>query len=119
MEKGGNKRACAKEHQAEQPLQPPAGEAGKGGGQRTEHQSQDGIVNLAEPLPQQLRTSGKMLGVLVIHSPDMTGRMYQVRLIRGYSQRISATSEHRPPNAMDFALLAYSALTLVGVFLYR
>ncbi|HOK70403.1 MAG TPA: energy-coupling factor transporter transmembrane component T [Bacillota bacterium] len=70
-------------------------------------------------LPQQLRTYGQMLGVLVIHSADMTERMYRVMQVRGYSQRISATSEHRPPNAMDFALLAYSALTLVGVFLYR
>lgn len=70
-------------------------------------------------LLEQLSTYGKMFGVLVIHSADMTERMYQVMQVRGYSQRIPSTRRRQPFGARDLALLAYSALILLGVFLYR
>jgi cobalt/nickel transport system permease protein len=70
-------------------------------------------------LREQLSTYGKMLGVLVIHSADMTERMYQVMQVRGYSKLIPSTRRHQPFGAQDLVLLAYSAHILLGVFLYR
>lgn len=70
-------------------------------------------------LLQQLSAYGKMFGVLIIHSADMTERMYQVMQVRGYSKLIPSTRRHQPFGAQDLVLLAYSALILLGVFLYR
>ncbi len=63
-------------------------------------------------LVQQLRTYGQVLGVVILHSADMTERMYRVMVVRGYSQRIESAREWPPPRPLDYLLIAYAAAVL-------
>ncbi len=65
---------------------------------------------------QQLRTYGQVLGVVILHSADMTERMYRVMVVRGYSQRIESAREWPPPGSLDYLLIAYAA-TVLGLVL--
>jgi cobalt/nickel transport system permease protein len=67
-------------------------------------------------LVQQLRTYGQVLGVVILHSADMTERMYRVMIVRGYSQRIESAREWPPPRPVDYLLIAYAA-TVLGLVL--
>lgn len=70
-------------------------------------------------LVQQLRTYGQVLGVVILHSADMTERMYQVMIVRGYSQRIESTRDWPPPRPLDFLLMAYSGAVFLLVLALR
>ncbi|MEA4883813.1 MAG: energy-coupling factor transporter transmembrane component T [Clostridia bacterium] len=70
-------------------------------------------------LIEQLKTYGEVLGVVLIHSIDMTERMYRVMLVRGYSGKIRSFRDTRPPALIDYTLLTYGAAVLVGVFLLK
>ncbi len=63
-------------------------------------------------LLQQLRTYGQVLGVVILHSADMTERMYRVMIVRGYSQRIESAREWPPPRPLDYLLVAYAGAVL-------
>lgn len=63
-------------------------------------------------LAQQLRTYGQVLGVVILHSADMTERMYRVMIVRGYSQRIESAREWPPPRTFDYLLIAYAGAVL-------
>jgi len=67
-------------------------------------------------LMEQLRTYGQVLGVVILHSADMTERMYRVMVVRGYSQRIESAREWPPPRPLDYLLIAY-ALAVLGLVL--
>jgi cobalt/nickel transport system permease protein len=67
-------------------------------------------------LVEQLRTYGQVLGVVILHSADMTERMYRVMIVRGYSQRIESAREWPPPRPLDYLLIAYAA-TVLGLVL--
>lgn len=67
-------------------------------------------------LMEQLRTYGQVLGVVILHSADMTERMYRVMVVRGYSQRIESAREWPPPRPLDHLLIAY-ALAVLGMVL--
>jgi cobalt/nickel transport system permease protein len=67
-------------------------------------------------LVEQLRTYGQVLGVVILHSADMTERMYRVMVVRGYSQRIESAREWPPPRPLDYLLIAY-ALAVLGLVL--
>ena len=67
-------------------------------------------------LMEQLRTYGQVLGVVILHSADMTERMYRVMVVRGYSQRIESAREWPPPRPLDHLLIAY-ALAVLGLVL--
>jgi len=67
-------------------------------------------------LVEQLRTYGQVLGVVILHSADMTERMYRVMMVRGYSQRIESAREWPSPRPLDYLLIAY-ALTVLGLVL--
>ena len=67
-------------------------------------------------LMEQLRTYGQVLGVVVLHSADMTERMYRVMIVRGYSRRIESAREWPSPRPLDYLLIAY-AVTVLGLVL--
>lgn len=67
-------------------------------------------------LVQQLRTYGQVLGVVILHSADMTERMYRVMVVRGYSQRIESAREWPAPRPSDYLLVAY-AMVVLGLVL--
>ncbi len=67
----------------------------------------------------QLRTYGQVLGVVILHSADMTERMYRVMVVRGYSQRIESACEWPPPRPFDYLLIAYAATVLGLVLAFR
>jgi cobalt/nickel transport system permease protein len=64
-----------------------------------------------------LKNSAGALGVMVIHSFDMSERMYRIYTLRGYSGRIPLTREWRPLRRADVLLLIFSAIVLTGVMI--
>lgn len=70
-------------------------------------------------LMEQLRTYGQVLGVVILHSADMTERMYRVMVVRGYSQRIESAREWPSPKPLDYLLIAYAVIVLGLVLALR
>ena len=70
-------------------------------------------------LVEQLRTYGQVLGVVILHSADMTERMYRVMVVRGYSQRIESAREWPSPKPLDYLLIAYAVIVLGLVLALR
>ena len=54
------------------------------------------------------------IGVLIIHSFEMSERMYKVYTLRGYNGRIPLNVELFPLKAFDFAIISASIIILVG-----
>jgi cobalt/nickel transport system permease protein len=70
-------------------------------------------------LLRTLRNYGEILGVLILHSVDMTERTYRVMQVRGYSGRIRVEPRDRRFRPADLAIVTYSLGVLLGVLVLR
>ncbi len=62
-----------------------------------------------------LRNTAGMLGVLIIHSFDMSERMYRIYTLRGYNGHIAFTPNTEPIKAADVLLVVFSVIILIGM----
>lgn len=64
---------------------------------------------------RMLKTYGEMLGVVAIHSVDLSERMYQVMYVRGYKPGLGRPGLARRISVGDAALMILCAAVLLGV----
>lgn len=62
-----------------------------------------------------LKNAAGALGVIIIHSFDMSDRLYRIYSLRGYKGRIPLTCDLWPLRRNDYLLMALAALLLTGV----
>ncbi len=62
------------------------------------------------------KNTAGMIGVLIIHSFDMSDRLYRIYTLRGYSGRIPLTRKFKT-GACDIVLVVMSVLLLTGVII--
>lgn len=65
-----------------------------------------------------LKNVAGALGIMVIHSIDMSERMYQIFSLRGYSGGIIEGYEDKKTRYLDFLYIAVSIIILVGVIVF-
>ncbi|AKL94029.1 cobalt ABC transport system permease protein CbiQ [Clostridium aceticum] len=61
-----------------------------------------------------LKSVAGILGVLIMHSFEMSERMYKVYTLRGYKGKIPLTVEIFPLKAIDYIMIITGAVILVG-----
>lgn len=66
---------------------------------------------------KNIKNMAGMLGIMVIHSFDMSERMYNIFKLRGYKGRLPLTRENRQIRAIDIALVVMSVAILAGVII--
>ncbi|HOB20566.1 MAG TPA: CbiQ family ECF transporter T component [Candidatus Atribacteria bacterium] len=67
-------------------------------------------------LALNFRNTAGMIGVLIIHSFDMSDRLYRIYTLRGYSGRIPLTRKFKT-GVCDVVLVVVSVLMLTGVII--
>lgn len=65
-----------------------------------------------------LKNVAGALGIMVIHSIDMSNRMYQIFSLRGYSGGIIVGYDDKKFGVLDFLYMAVSIIILVGVIVF-
>ncbi|MFO7636577.1 MAG: energy-coupling factor transporter transmembrane component T [Clostridia bacterium] len=64
-----------------------------------------------------IRNTSRVMGVLIMHSYDMSQRMYQIYSLRGYEGGIPIKMKMTPLRANDILIFAFSIILLTGAFI--
>lgn len=65
-------------------------------------------------LIKNIKTVVALLGTMIIHSFEMSDRMYKIYLLRGYNGKIPLVVDMKPRSSRDFLWILFGAIILVG-----
>lgn len=66
-----------------------------------------------------IKNMAAALGVLIVHSLEMSERMYMIYTLRGYDGRIHVNRESSGVSIYDIVFLCFCIIVLIGVIVWR